>query len=129
MDLKELFNLRDLNLWLLASGIGLDAILTIFSFILLLGFIQTGGTISIIQVVMLAVLFVVNFATAWVVSKMASDMRGPTYGVISSMSSAIITLVVLVPSGGIFGLMAAFVALAGGLNGGVMTLPKRPKSG
>ena len=128
MDLKELLNLQGLNYWLLASGFGLNAVLTVMVFILLLQFLENQvGTVGGIQLMMMVGLFGVNFVTALLVGKMANDLRGPTYGIIGSLSSAVITLFVLIPTGGVFGLLAAVVALAGGFNGGVMTLPRHPR--
>ena len=127
MNLRRLFDLNDINYWLLVSGFALDAVLTFIILILLLQFLAaSGGTLGFIQMGLMVAIFLGNFATAWIVGKMASDLRGPTYGLISSMSSAAIILVVMIPAGGIFGFLAAIVALAGGFNGGIASLP-RPK--
>ena len=127
MNLRKLFDLSDINYWLLVSGFALDAILTFMILILLLQFLAgSGGTLGLIQMGLMLAIFAANFATAWLVGKMASDLKGPTYGIVSSISSAAIVMVVMVPAGGVFGLLAAVVALAGGFNGGVASLP-RPK--
>ena len=127
MDFKELFNLKEVNYWLLASAFALNGILTFMLFIGLLQFlVNSTTTVSFIQLVVMGGLFIVNFATAWIVAKMAGDMRGPTYGVVGSMSSIALTLFVLVPTGGVFGLLAAVVAAAGGFNGGLLSLPRHP---
>lgn len=130
MDLRRLFNLNDINYWLLISGFALDAILTVVLLILLLQFLASRiSTVSTMQLGLMIGLFIINFATAWVIGKMADDLKGPTYGLIGSIASAIIVVFVTVPAGGVFGLLAAISALAGGFNGGVATLPRGPRRG
>ena len=128
MNLKSLFNMRDLNYWLLASGLGLSAVWMIITLIILLQFlIDDLNAIGTVQLILMASVFVGNFVTGWITGKLASDLRGPTYGVVSSLASVIISLLVLVPAGGIFGILTALVAVAGGFNGGVLTLPRIPR--
>ena len=128
MNLKGLFNMRDLNYWLLASGIGLSAVWTIITLIVLLQFlVEDLSTIGTVQLILMTSIFIGNFITGWITGKLAADLRGPTYGVVSSLASVVICVFVLIPAGGIFGLLTAVVAVAGGFNGGLLTLPRIPR--
>lgn len=128
MDLKELFNLRGLNYWLLASGIGLNGIWTFLTFLFSLQMLESvASNPAIIQLVMMIAIFLGTFFTGWLIGKWAGDLRGPTYGVVGSVSSVGIILFVLLPAGGVTGILTALVALAGGFNGGLLTLPRPPR--
>src|SRR5262245_47238435 len=128
MNWKSLLNLGGLNYWLLASGIGLNLIFTFliifFSFGSLLGNPQAPERI---QLGLMAAVFFSTFLTGWLIGRMADDNRGPTYGLISSLGSVGLIAPLLLPAG-ILGILLTIVALAGGINGGVMSLPRK-KSG
>ena len=125
MNFKDVFNLRGLNYWLLASGVGLNIIWTFFIFLFALQFLESGGgNPAIVQLGMMIAVFLGAFLTGWLIGKWAADLRGPSYGVIGSLGSAGIILFVLAPTG-IVGLLTALVALAGGFNGGLFALPRR----
>lgn len=126
MELRNLFDLKGLNIWLLASGIGLNGIWAMLILILSLQFLQAGPeNAGNVQVGILIALFAGNFFTGWLLGKWAHDLRGPTYGLVGSFGSVGVILYALLPTGGVIGLMAALVALAGGFNGGVASLPRR----
>lgn len=128
MNLKELFNLRGLNYWLLASGIGLNGIWTFLIFLFSLQLLESvASNPAIIQLVMMIAIFLGAFFTGWLIGKWAGDLRGPTYGVVGSLGSVGIILFVLLPAGGVTGILTALVALAGGFNGGLLTLPRPPR--
>ena len=128
MNFNQLFDLRGLNYWMLASALGLNAVWTLLIFIISLQFLLAGGSnVGTVQLIVLAGLFLGHFMVAWLVGRWSADLRGPSYGLIGSISSVIIALIVFVPGGGTFGLLAAAVALAGGFNGGLLSLPRVPR--
>lgn len=122
MDWKSLVNLNGLNIWLVASGIGLNMIFTFmiifFSFSSLTDAPQAPEGI---QLALMASVFLSTFATGWLIGRMADDNRGPAYGLISSLGSLGLIVTVILPAG-IMGLLLAVAALAGGINGGLMSL-------
>ena len=121
MNWRFLFNLKGLNFWLLASGIGLNLIWTFLILMFTVGALDNdqnarpGG-----QVWMMIGIFIGAFLIGWLISKMAADNRGPTYGLIGSLGSVLLLIFVLLPAGEL-GLLAAGAALAGGLNGGLFS--------
>jgi hypothetical protein len=127
MNWKQLFNLRGTNLWLIAAGVGWNAI---WSFVtLFVGYRVLGLTsaVSAVQLGLMVSAFVGPFLGGWLTGRMAADGRGPTYGVIGSLGSVGLILVTILPTG-ILGLLVAIVALAGGLNGGLLSGDRRPRS-
>jgi hypothetical protein len=125
MDWKSLVNLNGLNFWLIASGIGLNLIFTfliiLFSFYNLTGAPQT---LENIQLGLMVAVFLSTFLTGWLIGRMADDNRGPAYGFISSLGSVALIVTVILPAG-ILGILLAVAALAGGINGGVMSQRRR----
>ncbi len=138
MNLKWLTDLRGVNYWLLASAIGMNLIWTyltlFFGAALFIGNIDESmasdarsleGIISTVQVGLMVSIFVGSFITGWMTGKMGMDNRGPTYGVIGSVGSVGLIVFSLLQTGaGIFSLLLAAVAVAGGLNGGITSLDK-----
>ena len=125
MDWKTLIDLRGLNYWLLASGLGLNLIWTFLVLLLTLRLlIYSPGATTGIQLGLMIAIFAGAFLVGWLIGKWAGDNRGPTYGLLSSLSSAALILFIILPTG-ILGLLVAFMALAGGLNGGLISLERR----
>lgn len=122
MNWKALFNLKGINFWLLGSGIGLNLIWTFVTLMASFAFLNGASElIPIVQVGMMLGVLAGNFATGWLTGKMADDNRGPTYGVICSLGSLALIVFVVLPSG-IMGLLLAAMALAGGFNGGMLSI-------
>jgi hypothetical protein len=82
---------------------------------------QTGPAVETLQIGMMVSILVGNFLTGWLIGRMADDNRGPTYGLLSSLGSLVLIFFVVLPTG-ILGLLVAAMAIAGGLNGGILSL-------
>ncbi len=128
MNWKKLINPKGTNIWVLASVLGwnvLWALLTLFiTYTLLSGEEQI---LTIHQTGMMFSFFFGAFAGSWVGGKVAADNRGPTYGVIGSLGGVVPVVSALVPAGGMFGILAAIVTIAGGLNGGILSVRPTPR--
>jgi hypothetical protein len=123
---KSLLDLQGINFWLVASGIILNGIWTYITvFLALRALANDPATTSNVQVGLLFSLFVGNFLVGFIIGKLSHDVRGPTYGIVCSVGSVGLVLYALLPAG-LVGLLAAVVALAGGFNGGIMSLPRPP---
>jgi len=126
MNWKALFNLHGINFWWLASGVGLNlgwaAIVLLFVFRVLSAGIDT---VENMQLVMMVAFFLGPLLIGWLIGRWADDGRGPTYGLISSFGGLLLILYAVLPSGPL-GLLVALVALAGGLNGGLLSQRRRP---
>ena len=123
MPKSKLFDLQGLNLWLLAGALGLNfiwaALVCGAASLYLLSTEQASGALA--QVGVMAGLFGLPFLTGWVAGRLSHSDRGPTYGLLGSLSAATVALIVFFP-GGVFGLLAAVAALSGGFNGGQASL-------
>lgn len=121
--IKKILNLKGINYWYLASAIALNLFWTIaialFLSTLLLK--QVQDSTGLMPVILLLATFLGPFMIGWVVGNMAADLRGPTYGVYGSLGGAVILLAVA-SSTGSMGFILAIVAIAGGLNGGMVSL-------
>jgi hypothetical protein len=58
----------------------------------------------------------------YIFGKLAGDGRGLTYGVVGSSGSVVLCLILVLPSGGLLGIMLAVISIAGGINGGLLCL-------
>ncbi|UCC61517.1 MAG: hypothetical protein JSV36_11975 [Anaerolineae bacterium] len=127
MNWKQIFDLRGTNLWLIGASVGWNVIWTFVT--LFVAYRALGGDESAVSVVQLALMlseFAGPFLCGWLTGRLAADGRGPTYGVVGSLSSVVLILIVLLPSG-ILGFLVAVVALAGGLNGGLLSQSRRAR--
>jgi hypothetical protein len=128
MDWKSLVNLSGLNYWLIASGIGLNLIFTYLAiFLSFYGLNVEPQAVEGTQLILMAVTFLSNLLTGWLIGWMADDNRGPSYGLMSSLGSVGLIVTVILPTG-ILGILLAVVALAGGINGGILSLRRRKQS-
>jgi hypothetical protein len=128
MGWKSLVNLSGLNYWLIASGIGLNLIFTFLAiFLSFYGLRVEPQAVEGTQLVLMAIIFLSNLLTGWLIGWMADDNRGPAYGLMSSLSSVGLIVTVILPTG-ILGILLAVVALAGGINGGVLSLRRRKQN-
>jgi hypothetical protein len=125
MNWKALFNLRGTNFWWLASGVGLNLSWAIVVLLFVFRVLSAGiDTVENMQVVLMIGFFLGPLAIGWLVGRWADDGRGPTYGLIGSFGDLPLILYVILPSGPL-GLLVAVVALAGGLNGGLLSQRRR----
>ena len=125
MNWKQLFDLRGTNLWLIAAAVGCNVLwtlLTLFTGVFVLA--NDESATAIVQLGLMISEFLGPFFSGWFIGWTAADGRGPTYGVIGSLGSVGLILFMLLPTG-IIGLMVAVVALAGGLNGGLLSEGRR----
>ena len=126
MNAKQLFTLKGINYWYLASAVALNLFWTLgFGLLVTNLFLQQMQANSeTFQLILLAASFIGPFLIAWLIGRMAGDGRGPTYGIYGSFGRAVVLGVVALPSG-LVGLMLIVAAIAGGLNGGMLSLRNR----
>jgi len=121
MNFRRLLNAKGLNIWLLASAIGLNLIYQIVLLVVINlsigGFTESTGA-DWLQVVLLLACLIGPFLIGWVVTGMAGDGRGPTYGIYGSFGAAVPLVFLFLYSRAIIILLMVVVTLAGGLNGG-----------
>jgi len=119
MSLRRLIDPRDLNWWLVLAGIGC-------SFVLMVG--VTWGAASVLrrgeamvevgQVILILGTFLATFLTGFLTGWLGRG-NGATYGLICSVGSLVVAAIALPLD--ILALLVAVVALAGGLNGGLLS--------
>jgi uncharacterized membrane protein len=120
MPPRHLFTLQGLNKWIL--GLGLAANLLWAFFILsgtFLGLAASSGRLAtLLQLGLLLASFGGPFLIGWLLGALAADGRGPSYGLISTLSAILLAAFVLLPVG-IYGVMIVLTLPLGGLNGGM----------
>lgn len=120
--MKKLFNIKGLNFWVVTSGIGFNLIWSVAILVFTANRLTEDPSFaSTAQLIFIAAAFLGCMFTGWFSAWMAADGRGPTYGIITSLGAALPFGIILIPSG-ITGLLVTLVALAGGLNGGLLSL-------
>jgi hypothetical protein len=122
MDFKRLMNTKGLGMWLLASAIGLNLIYQIvLLFVINVGVVNSSATAGadMLQVFVLLASLIGPFVIAWIISGMAADGRGPTYGVYGSFGAALPLVFAFLYTRAILILLMIVIVLAGGLNGGI----------
>ena len=122
MDLNKVLDLKGINFLFLAAAMFLNLFWT-FTAASIVAYLasteQAAG--DMVQVMLVLITFLGPFLIGWMIGRMAGDSRGPTYGVYGSLGSVIILAVTALPTG-IVGFILIVVALAGGLNGGLVSL-------
>jgi hypothetical protein len=121
MNFKRLTNIKGLNIWLLASAIGINLFFS-FALLLLNFLLVSGGQASSSELLPLGLMlasFLVPFLVAWLVTVMAGDGRGPTYGFYGAIGAAV-PMVIIAMGAGTIGILMMCVALLGGINGGLI---------
>jgi hypothetical protein len=131
MDFKRLMNTKGLGMWLLASAIGLNLI---FQIVLLfvtggIGAASAATGSDLLQVFVLLASLLGPFLIAWIITAMAGDGRGPTYGVYGSFGAAMPLVFAFFYTRSIFIVLMIVVVLAGGLNGGIFGEYLRHRNG
>jgi len=125
MNWKALFNLHGINFWWLASGVGLNLSWATVVLLFVFRVLSAGiDTVENMQVALMVAFFLGPLLIGWLIGRWADDGRGPTYGLISSLGGLALILYAILPSGPL-GLLVAVVALAGGLNGGLLSQRRR----
>lgn len=122
MDFKRLMNTKGLSFWLLASAIGLNLIYQVVLLIVInLGISSSNASsgADLLQVFVLLASLIGPFLIAWIITGMAGDGRGPTYGVYGSFGAAVPLVFALLTTQSILVLFMIVIVLAGGLNGGI----------
>lgn len=126
MAFQRWLRLKGINIWYLVMAVMLNGfwilLSTWFVSLLSLPAAEDGGGMS--QAAMLLAAFMGPLTIAWVVSAVAADGRGPTYGIYGSLGSVAILALSALSAGG-FGVMLIIAALAGGLNGGLLSMRNR----
>lgn len=123
MNLSEIFNFRGINLWHIASSAGMNLLWTGGSLFFTFYFLgKSEIAMPIVQLGLMISVFIGSLLAGFIFGRLAADGRGPTYGVIGSLGSVSLSIFLVLPSGGILGLMLAVIALAGGLNGGLISM-------
>ncbi len=126
MNWKALFDLRGTNFWWLASGIGLNLGWGVIVLLFVFRILSTGtDTVENMQLVLMIAFFLGPLLIGWLIGRWADDGRGPTYGLIGSFGGLPLIVYTILPSG-LLGLLIAVVALAGGINGGLLSRRRRP---
>ena len=132
MDFKRLMNTKGLSLWLLASAIGLNLIFQVTMLIVInlsIGGITQATGADYLQVVVLLISLFGPFVIAWIITGMAGDGRGPTYGIYGSFGAVIPLLFLFFYTQAILLVLMVVIALAGGLNGGIFGEYMRHRNG
>ena len=119
MNLKRLINTSDLNWWLVLASIGCNLILMVIVTWVGAGLLRQGGAmVTASQAVLLLGSFVATFFTA-VISGWMGQGNGTTYGLIAS-AGAVLVVLIAIPFG-VLTFLLIVTAVAGGLNGGMMS--------
>ena len=121
MNFKQIFNPKGTNYWIIAMAFAANLLLAFF--ILLFSFVALDFDVQksdAVQVGLMLAFFIGPFMVGWISGWIAFDDRGPTYGVLGSLGSVIAILVTLLASG-VFAILIAIVAIAGGFNGGTLS--------
>ena len=128
MNIREIFNLKGTNYWYIGNSVGLNILWTGITLVTSYYFLEKSPeTAILIQIGLMMSFFLGPLLAGFLTGLLASDGRGLTYGVIGSLGSAAFALFMILPTGGILGVMLALIALAGGLNGGLFSLRKISK--
>lgn len=122
MNWHAIFAPQGLNYWLISSALGwnlmVDYGLVILAFQILK--LEDRG-VALFQIAVLIGSFLAAALAGWAAGRIAGDGRGPAYGVYGSLGGAFLLLYMLVPSGGVLGLIVALSVVFGGFNGGLLS--------
>ncbi len=114
MNLNKFFELGGLNLWIVASGNGLNLILQ-GAVVLGAGMLGAGGN-PLSQVVLMLGTFLGPLLVAFLCGRMEGE-RYQSYA-LYTLPGALILCLLAVLANPLFGLMLAIVAVMGAINGG-----------
>jgi hypothetical protein len=118
MNLRDLIDLRNLNIWLAVSALGCGVIAMV---VVAIGVPALVGGREVIvgigQFLLLLLTFGAMFLVAMLTGRIARE-NAVTYGLICS-AGAVIVIIAAMPFG-IVTLLLVLIAIAGGLNGGMV---------
>jgi hypothetical protein len=122
-----MFNFRGINFWHLANSVGWNILWTGISLLIIFFVLgKTQQSLLLLQLVLMVSIFVGSLTAGLLFGRLAADGRGLTYGVVGSLGSVLLSLIFILPSGGFLGIMLAVIAIAGGINGGLLSLRRYP---
>ncbi len=128
--LKELFNFKGVNWWVLLGGIGLNFILSVL--VALMGTYMsqnaTDSYESFGQPLMMLALFVLCGLAGFAIAKIA-DAYSVKHAFLSSLGAALPMLASFFMGPSIILLMMAIIAVLGNLNGAMLAVPRRRSYG
>lgn len=128
MNLKSFFNPKGTNLWHVASSFLLNFLWTGASLVFAYYFLQKSANAGgFLQLGVMISVFLGALIAGYLFGTLAADGRGPVYGTLGSLGSVTLSLFFFTTVGGILGIMLAVLALAGGINGGLLSLRRPPK--
>lgn len=128
MSLKDMFNLRGINWWMLLGGVGLNLFISLMSALVgtylavndtTAAFYETYG-----QPLMMLAVFILCGGAGFLISRLSDDVP-LKHALFSSMGAFVPFFVIGVMSFNIMLILVAIVAVAGALNGGMLGLPRR----
>lgn len=119
MDFRRLIDPRDLNWWLVLAGIGCSFVLMVAVTWGAASALRRGeAMVEVSQIILMLGAFLATFFTGFLTGWLGRG-NGATYGLISSAGSLVVVAIALPLD--ILALLVAVVALAGGLNGGLLS--------
>lgn len=126
LSIKHILRTKGVNFWYLVSAMALNLFWTyIGSLSISLAFLQrSGGNENWMPILLLVAAFAGPFLIGWMIGRLAGDNRGPTYGLYGSLGSAVLLAVASLQFG-LMGIMLITASIAGGLNGGLLSLRRR----
>ncbi len=119
--MQKFFNFKGLNFWLVGSGIGLNLIWTAALMSLAALITRNGESPEWLPLLEIVGAFLGPLGIGLWISSMAHETRGPAYGILSSLGSALLILIVVFPANLQIGFIMFAVAILGGLNGGMIS--------
>lgn len=122
--MRNFFNFKGLNFWLVGTGIGLNLIWTAALMTLAAIITRNGEAPEWLPLLEIVGAFLGPLGIGLWVSSMAHEARGPVYGLVGSLGSAILILIVVFPANFQIGFIMFAVAILGGLNGGMISQRK-----
>ena len=123
MGFKRLINTSDMNWWLVFASIGCNLILMAVVAFGAASMLRRGGEmVEVSQIVLLLGTFLAAFLTAMLTGWIARG-NGVTYGLIGSVGTVVVVLVAL--PFGVLTILLIVIAVAGGLNGGLISVRRQ----
>lgn len=125
---KELFNFRGVNWWTLLGGIGLNFVITLFISLAGAYFATEGAMSEAYQqygaLLMTLAIFIGCGLAGFVIAKIADDVP-VKHSFLSSLGAFVPLVVMAALTFSPYTLMLGAVAVAGGLNGGMLAVRRR----
>lgn len=125
---KELFNFRGVNWWTLFGGIGLNFVITLFISLAGAYFATEGAMSEAYQqygaLLMTLAVFIGCGLAGFVIAKIADDVP-VKHSFLSSLGAFVPLVVMAALTFSPYTLMLGAVAVAGGLNGGMLAVRRR----